>query len=44
MKTVTMPARKLIQQQMNIAIKTLGFASGIYTLQNCNWHYLNSSL
>lgn len=44
MKTVTVPAGKLIQQEVNIAIKTLEFASGIYTLQKCNWHYLNSSL
>lgn len=40
MKPVTMPARKLIQEQMNIANKTLRFASEIYTLQNCNWHCL----
>lgn len=40
MKPVTMPAWKLIQQHVNIANETLGFASGLYTLQNRNWHYV----
>lgn len=40
MKPATMPARKLIQQHMNIANETLGFASGLYTLQDHKRRYV----